>query len=141
MRKILGMLGSLLLIAAISACILFFFLLWRSPALEKGEAHTYYLGKSSSARAVAAASPLSKLFLGDVKGESASYAGDRYLEFSEKYRAELLFSETVCGITSYYLYSPRFGGGVELNGGTVNLQIAVGNGRTVVGTPLIFGGW
>ena len=117
MRRLFGILGNWLLVVLIAGCAFFFYLLLRSPKLGQGESYTFYLGESSSARAVTARSPLAKLFLGEVKGESAVYRG------------------------GYYLYSPGLGGGVSLGGQRVNLQIAVRDGQTVAGTPLIFGGW
>ncbi len=141
MRRFFGVVGNLLCVALVAACAFFLFAVLHSPMLKEGESHIFYLGESSSAPAVSANSPLAKLFLGDVKGESAVYSGDRYAEFSQKFDAKLLFTEQVEGATSYYLYSPALGGGVFLKGEKVNLQIAVGGGQTVVGTPLIFGSW
>ena len=82
---------------------------------------------------------LYKLFT-PVAGESARYAGDRCEGIREQFSARLLFTEEVCGVVNYYLYSPRLGEGVVLNGFLVNLHIAVGEEQTAVGTPLIFGG-
>ena len=134
MRRFFGVVGNLLCVALVAACAFFLFAVLHSPMLKEGESHTFYLGESSSAPAVSANSPLAKL-------ESAVYRGDRYTEFSQKFGAKLLFTEQVDGATSYYLYSPALGGGVSLKGEKVNLQIAVGGGQTVVGTPLIFGSW
>ncbi len=141
MRRFFGVLGNLFRIALVAACAFFLFLLLHSPVLEQGESYTFYSAENSSAHAVMSDSPLKKLFLGEVKGESAVYGGDRYEEFSQKFGAELLFTEQAGGATSYYLYSPALGRGISVKGETVNLQIAVGGGRTVVGTPLIFGSW
>ena len=141
MRRLFGILGNWLLVVLFAGCAFFFYLLLRSPKLGQGESYTFYLGESSSARAVTARSPLAKLFLGEVKGESAVYRGDCYEELVQKYGAKLLFTERAGGATSYYLYSPGLGGGVSLGGQRVNLQIAVRDGQTVAGTPLIFGGW
>ncbi len=141
MRRFFGIIGNFLCVALVAACAFFLFAVLRSPVFEQGENYTFYLGENSSARAVTARSPLAKLFLGEVKGESAVYRGDRYEELVQKYGANLLFTESVSGVTSYYLYSPKLGGGLSLGGEVVNLQIAVRDGQTVVGTPLIFGGW
>lgn len=122
-------------------CVVFVYFVYRSPAFGEGEQYTFYLGESSSAQAVTSRSPSAKLFLGGVKGESVTYSGDRYQEFCNKWRATLRFSEQAGGTTSYYLYSDRLGEGILLGGEEVNLQIAVDGEHTVVGTPLIFGGW
>ncbi len=141
MKRIFAAIGELLTVAIVASCAFLLFAVLRSPKLERGERYTFYLGENSSARTVTSCSPLAALFLGDVKGESVVYRGDRYSEFAEKYHAELLFTETVNGAVGYYLYAPRFGEGVVLGGKKVNLQIAVDGDCTVVGTPLIFGGW
>lgn len=116
------------------------FAVCRSPVLEEGKSHTFYYAENSSAPLTFSA-PLAALLSGEVKGESVTYSGDRYQEFVQKYAARLLFEERLDGVVSYYLYSPRLVGFVRLNGKRVNLQIAVGSEQTVVGTPLIFGGW
>lgn len=141
MKRIFKTFAGLVTVALVCGCAFFFYVVLRSPKLERGEGYTFYLGKSSSARAVSSTSPLIKLFLGETKGESAVYRGDRYEEFARKYRAKLLFTERVGDTVSYYLYSPDMGESVALCGEAVNLQIAVGGGQTAVGTPLIFGGW
>lgn len=123
-------------------CMAFLFSVCRAPVFEKGEGYAFYFGNSSSALRVETDAPVrAKLFLGGVKGESVVYGGDRYEELKAKYHADLLFTETVGGITSYYLHSPVLGRGIALNGYDVNLQIAADGERTAAGTPLIFGGW
>lgn len=133
--------AALLFIASLS-CALFVCALRSSPAFERGEDYTFYLGASSSALSVSSERPaLDKLLLAGVKGESTRYAGNRYGELKEKYRARLLFTEEACGVTNYYLYSPVLGDCVSLNGYSVNLHIAVGEEQTAAGTPLVFGGY
>lgn len=123
-------------------CMAFLFLLCRAPVFERGESYALYLGTDSSAPRIETDAPVrTKLLSGGVKGESVVYHGDRYEELKARYRAVLLFTETVGGVTSYYLHSSVLGTGVTLNGRNVNLQIAVGGGQTAAGTPLIFGGW
>lgn len=124
------------------ACIAFAFALTRSPAFEMGESYTLYLGANSSSLQISTKTPaLEKLFRTDIAGESTQYAGELYEEIKDRYRAQLLFTEEACGVTNYYLYSPRLGDCVYLNGCAVNLHVAVSGGRTAVGTPLIFGGF
>ena len=142
MRRILhGTIRTLFVLLSI-ACGVFMFVLLRAPAFEKGESYTFYTGANSSALAVSSEFPaLDKLLLGEVKGESVQYSGNRLDELTQKYRAKLLFTEESCGVTNYYFYSPVLGGGVLLNGQPVNLHIAVSAEKTVAGTPLIFGGF
>lgn len=55
--------------------------------------------------------------------------------------ATVLFTEQVCGVTSYYAVAD-LPFAVELNGKTVNLQVAVReDGSVKVGSPIIFGAY
>lgn len=140
MRKFFSSLFGVFTVLAAALCAVFLFCLLRAPVFEPCENYVFYLGKDSSAPAVVTDAPLlAKWTLGEVGGESASYSGDRLKALREQFRAELLFCEEAGGVTSYYFRSPLLGRGVMLDGREVNLQIAVGRGRTAVGTPLIFG--
>ena len=116
--------------------------LYASPAFDRGDGYEVSLGKTSSAEQIVTENPLLlKMFRSGVKGESVRYEGNRYEELKEAFDAELLFTETECGVTNYYLYSQKLGGGVALGGYLVNLHVAVRENRTAVGTPVIFGGF
>ncbi len=142
MRKFFTAVKGIGIILTAVVCAFMLYAIGNTPVFEAGQAYTYYLSANSSALAVQTQSPaLKKLSLGKTAGESTQYIGDRYRELCEKYRAELLFEEHVCGIANYYLYSPLLGSGVLLDGYAVNLHIAVGEETTTVGTPLIFGGY
>ena len=55
--------------------------------------------------------------------------------------ASVVFTETVCGVTSYYA-TADLPFAVELNGKIVNLQVAVReDGSVKVGSPIIFGAY
>ena len=96
---------------------------------------------------------LSLFDLARVKGECvqtelSAYADGRVLskeeiaeEIAQKYQAEILFSEEVNGIISYYAYVSAWSDGVWLYGQKVNLHVAVGETNLSVGTPIIFGGY
>jgi len=123
-------------------CAVFAYALRTSPAFERGEDYTFYMGASSSSLSVSSENPaLDKLLLHGVAGESTRYFGDRYEDLKEKYRAELLFTEEACGVVNYYMYSPLLGNCVFLNGYAVNFHVAVGAEQTAAGTPLVFGGY
>lgn len=84
----------------------------------------------------------------NVKGESVRFeigegAEEQTLakEIAKKYGAEILFTETACGITSFYCYTERWTDGVRINGEAVNLHIAVSATQCAVGTPIIFDGF
>ncbi len=128
-----------LMAAALAAFILY--AVRSEPVFEAGKGYEFYLGTSSSEIVCTETPALSKLFLPQVKGESVRYEGERFKELQEKFDAQLLFVEEAGGVTNYYLHSPKLGSGVLLEGEEVNLHIAVGNGQTAAGTPLIFGGF
>lgn len=82
-----------------------------------------------------------------VEGESVRFARTEETEVAlverilDTYGAKVLFSETVCGTTSYYCYTGAWQNGIDLNGTTVNLHIAVSENVCAVGTPIIFDGF
>ena len=82
-----------------------------------------------------------------VEGESVRFArtekteDDLVADIRNRYGAKMLFSESVCGVTSYYCYVPTWQNGVDVNGVTVNLHIAVSETKCAVGTPIIFDGF
>ena len=108
---------------------------------SSGESYELYLGESSTAPFVSSRNPLLDKFALNVRGESVRYLGNRYEQLKEKFHAELLFTETVCGVENRYLYSSLLGDTVTVNGYAVNLHVAVSAEQTAVGTPLIFGGF
>lgn len=117
-------------------CLVFCYLLWRSPVFAQGEEYVFYAQAHSSAPFVYAEG-WEKPLLHGVAGECTRYRGDRAEELIRLYRARLLFVEEAAGTVSYYLYSPCIAGGILLRGALVNLHIAVGT-DTTVGTPVIF---
>ncbi len=141
MRRVLKNLLGCLMIFGTLFCAAFLYLLLRSPVFEKGESYTLYLGRSSSSLMEETSAPVLGKLVQNVAGESVQYEGDRLWELAERYRAKLLFTETACGIENYYFFSPLLGAPCKIGGYPVNLHIAVGNGRTAAGTPLIFGGF
>ncbi len=127
-----------LLAAVLSAAILF--LLWHVPSFSGGESYTLSFGQSSSAQMVTLDEP-PLVLPPEVRGESCVYAGEKTQELIAAYRARVLFTEEAAGTVSRYCYSPYLGEGILLNGVCVNLHIAEGEGRTAVGTPVIFSGF
>lgn len=116
-------------------------MLWASPVFEMGESYELYAGASSSSPVRRTSTPALDKLLSRYAGESVRYDGDRYEELAETFQARLLFTEEVDGVRNYYMYSPFLRQGVQINGYTVNLHIAVREGKTAAGTPLIFGGY
>lgn len=145
MRRMCRVCKAVAVIVSCALCAAFGCALLRAPVFEGGERYEFYLGASSSQTIVPSQTPArDKLLLSGlsgVAGESARYEGDCAAEIAARFGAKLQFTEEACGVVNYYMYAPALGGGVRLNGKTVNLHIAVGNGQTAAGTPLIFGGF
>ncbi len=76
-------------------------------------------------------------------GESCEISEEDFSlsECIKYFKAEIIFSETAGGVTSYYLYSPSISRSKTLRGEKINLHIAFDNGRVVMGSPLIYGGF
>ena len=126
--------------AAVIGSMAFVYALKNAPVFERGERYEFYLGTSSE-EVVLAQSPLAKLFLKNIKGESVRYKGDRVQELISRFNAEILFVEEAAGVTNYYCYTSALKGGVQLGEYCVNLHVAVDKEQTAAGTPLIFGGF
>jgi hypothetical protein len=110
-------------------------------AFSMGE-HTYYLYSSSSQAEIKQTLSLDELIF--VTGESVVIEGEPYALADEilwRFGAEVCFTESTGDTLSYYCYSSRLKGGILLNGNKVNLHLALGDGRLVAGTPVIFGGY
>ena len=89
---------------------------------EGAEQYTFYSGSESSQAHITLASA--------SEAAAVKLAG-----------GELVCREDAAGVSNYYFYSRRLGGGVELYGARVNLHVAVRGGAAAVGSPLIFGGY
>ena len=112
---------------------------------------TYFLDSASSQGL--RKDSLSVADLTRVKGECvfteiSTYDGGRYLKndeiawkISTQYGAEILFTEEVDGVVSYYAYTTRWQDGLYINGVKINLHIAVGKENLAMGTPIIFDGF
>lgn len=133
-----------LLALFVAACALFVFVCARASAFPflQGE-RTYYLYSASSQAKIVKEYEFFDTFF--VQGESVFMEVEReevfLQELLEKLNAKILFTEQVEGTTSYYCYAKGLKEGVQINGRTVNLHIAVKSGTAVVGTPIIFGGY
>ncbi len=76
-------------------------------------------------------------------GESCSLAAEDFslAECIKYFQAEIIFTETAGSVTNYYLYSPVIRRTKTLRGEKINLHVAFDNGRVVMGSPLIYGGY
>ena len=62
-------------------------------------------------------------------------------EIADKYNAKILFTEEAAGVLSFYCYTSAWDNGIDVNGQTVNLHIAVAETQCAVGTPIIYDGF
>ena len=100
---------------------------------------TYYLNSPSSQAVCVRSLGVKDIFR--VRGQSVRL--DIPLaptEIAERYGASLVKTERTGDIVSYY-YRVSGRGGVCVDGEIVNLHIAVSPTQTMVGAPLIFGGY
>ncbi len=79
----------------------------------------------------------------NVDGVSVCFDGDgecaerlcKFFQIRNATRCQLDGITVICG------YSAKISGGVVMDGARVNVQIAYGNGKVCVGSPLILGGY
>lgn len=106
-------------------------------------ARTYYLDSASSQSLQT--DTLKGLQFLRVKGESValqeSLDGAGIQDILRRYNALVLWTEEVDGVLSYYCYTPCFQESVQINNRKVNLHIATKEERTIIGSPIIFGGF
>ncbi|MBQ8685306.1 MAG: YwmB family TATA-box binding protein [Clostridia bacterium] len=108
-----------------------------------GERSFYLYSASSQARIV---NELTLADLSHIKGESVRFilreSPESVLQtIVERYDAQILFSERVGGVVSYYCYTEKWGNALSVGGEAVNLHIAFSDGLGTVGTPIVFGGF
>ena len=136
----------------ISACVCVFIigsLVWASGLCKLKDIsgkRTFYLYSASSQALQVETLTFSQIF--SVKGESVRFSlsadSDKRAtaeEILSSYGAQILWQETVDGVTSYYAQTPRFSNGVQIQGKKINLHVAVSDTECVVGNPIIFGGF
>lgn len=77
-----------------------------------------------------------------IRAESAFFPQKRDIcEIIKGYRAHVVFTERVDGITNYYCHSYALPVGIRLKGKSVNLHVAVADYGYTVGYPIIVGGY
>ncbi len=132
------------LFCAVTVFCTAFTLFFQPLALSSyGEAITVYTKSASSNAEIITTKPSSVLFFNDVRGESVVVDSNRFnaKQILDSYGATVRFSEVVDGVTSYYAYTDKLPYSQNICGYTVNLHVAVCGERTVIGTPIIFGGY
>ncbi len=64
-----------------------------------------------------------------------------YLAFAKDYGCKLAFIERSSEITSYYFYTKRLPRFEVIKGEKINVHVAVSKDQTVIGSPIIYGGY
>ena len=107
-----------------------------------GDNYIFYCGTSSAdcKEVRTDNAKFTRLFLQNICGESAEFEELNIEEFLSSVEGQVIFSESVAGITSYYC-SANLPYSVILDGYEINLHIAVSQTRVKVGSPIIFGGY
>ncbi len=103
---------------------------------------TYYLYSPSSQATIKNSLTLREFF--SVRGESVEISLQEREELDallERLQAELIYTEQAGDAYAFYYFTPAWSNGVWVNGKLVNLHIAVGENRCVVGNPIVFGGF
>lgn len=112
---------------------------------DKADYYVFSTGGGSAAKMISAEQIRAAEVKRSIKktdGESAYYLNtDNSAELLNKYRAKVVFCQTVDGIYNIYAYTDKFDGYLVLEGKRVNLHIAVTDNSTVIGSPIIFGGY
>lgn len=106
--------------------------------------YTFFTGHTSfdcrTVTADAKSAPLVRLTLRDVCGESATFEEFDVESYLSSVNGEVLFTEELSDSVNYYC-SADLPYSVRLYGRTVNLHICVREDRTIVASPIIFGGY
>lgn len=99
---------------------------------------TYYTASSSSNANIIVGKP--KALILDLTGESVEI--DEELDLNDilsRFDATLVFSERIEEGICYYAYSDKIKYSAKLSGRKINLHIYIKEGKTVMGTSMIFG--
>ena len=130
------------LVGTLAFC-LFFWLLGKFQLPSGANEEEYYLYSPSSQAEIKKSAEWSDLTftIGESKGYKVENADEFVRGTLDSLNAKVLFCEEVCGVRSYYCYSPRFGAVTYLNGYPVNLHVAAQGNVVKIGTPVIFGGY
>ena len=101
--------------------------------------HAYYLDSASSGAIVKTELTVWDFFR--VRGESVVMESGDPDTIAAAFGGVRVGEERAGDTVSYYYRVAAWGGCMAIGGEAVNLHIAVGENRVVVGTPVIFGGF
>jgi hypothetical protein len=100
-----------------------------------------YVGSNSSNAEILTVDSKDYMSLKKVTGESVKISSSNFdvYDFFEKYNAEIVFTETVDGVVSYYGYSKDIKYQTIIGGKRINLHVAKAKNLVTVGSPIIYG--
>ena len=103
--------------------------------------YTLYVNSNSSNAIMVDLSDNSYPLVFNKTGESVCFeSSDFELQtLLNKYSAKLIFTEKIEDGICYYAFSPKIKYQKIVNGSKINLHVFIGEGRVVLGAPVIFG--
>lgn len=130
------------LTSALCLVIVFsFFMIGAKPVFSKyAKTFNVYLSDSKSSQFYTVDEKEFMSF-NNIKGESIIIEDKAFnlADLLDYFNAKILLTEYVEHGVSYYAYSPKIKYRASICGKNINLHVFIGEGRTVVGAPLIYG--
>ncbi|MDE7301392.1 MAG: hypothetical protein K2N47_04400 [Clostridia bacterium] len=116
----------------------------RRICFKGSESYSFYLGNTSAdCREVIVdgqAAHATRLFLGKIGGESATYKSLDLERFLAEVDGEIVKTQEIDGTMNYYCKA-NLPYSINLFGEEINLHVCVRADSVKVGTPIIFGGY
>ena len=113
-------------------------------AFKGGESYSFFVGNTSKNCRVVTCSArnasLTRLTLGEISGESATFSSLDIDSFLDGVKGEIVFTETLSDSVNYYC-TADLPYSVFLYETRINLHICVKEGSVTVASPIIFGGY
>ncbi len=139
-RVIKGTVRTAIALAIFACAVLFVWGMGATRFSSLDGRRSYYLGSPSSQAEIK--EKITFADFGQIKGESVFLTEKVSVEeILSLYEAEVIFTERVGEVVSYYCFTGKWSDGVRIGEHFVNLHIAVRGEECSVGAPIIFGGF
>ena len=113
-------------------------------AFQGGESYSFFVGNTSKNCRVVTCSAqnasLTRLTLGEISGECATFSSLDIPAFLDKVNGEIVFTETLSDSVNYYC-TADLPYSIFLYETQINLHVCVKEGSVTVASPIIFGGY